>query len=53
MILAKMRWPEVEALDRADVTTITAEDLAEAARALGEAPAPEREQSRWWRWLLS
>jgi stage V sporulation protein K len=43
----------VETLDRADVTTITAEDLAEAARALGEAPAPEREQSRWWRWLLS
>jgi type VII secretion ATPase EccA len=44
---------DVEALDRAEVTTITAEDLAEAARALGEAPAPEREQSRWWRWLLS
>jgi type VII secretion ATPase EccA len=43
----------VDALDRTDVTTITADDLAEAARALGEAPAPEREPSRWWRWLLS
>jgi type VII secretion ATPase EccA len=43
----------VDALDRTEVTTITAEDLAEAARALGEGPQPEREQSRWWRWLLS
>src|SRR5919205_2890361 len=31
----------VDALDRADVTTLTAADVAEAARALGEEPAPE------------
>jgi stage V sporulation protein K len=43
----------VDTLDRADVTTITADDLAAAAVALGESPQPEREQSRWWRWLLS
>lgn len=42
---------EVDALDRADVTTLTAEDLAEAARALGEEPAGEPELSRWRRWL--
>ncbi|HEV7623522.1 MAG TPA: AAA family ATPase, partial [Amnibacterium sp.] len=41
----------VDALDRDDVTTITAADLADAAAALGEGPPPEREQSRWWRWL--
>ena len=43
----------VDALDRADVTTLTADDLAEAARALGEEPAPEPEPepSRWQRWL--
>src|SRR5919202_1354742 len=41
----------VDALDRADVTTLTAEDLAEAARALGEEPAPEPEPSRWRRWF--
>lgn len=33
-------------LDRADVTTLTAEDLAEAARSLGAEPS-----SRWRRWL--
>ena len=37
------------ALDRAAVTTLTAEDLTEAARALGEEASPE--QSRWRRWL--
>ena len=41
----------VEALGRADVTTLTAEDVAEAARALGEEPAREPEPSRWRRWL--
>jgi hypothetical protein len=41
----------VDALDRADVTTLTADDVAEAARALGEEPAQEPEPSRWQRWL--
>ena len=43
----------VDALDRADVTTLTADDIAEAAHALGEEPAPEPEPepSRWQRWL--
>jgi hypothetical protein len=31
--------------------TLTAEDIVEAALALGEEPEPEPEQSRWWRWL--
>jgi stage V sporulation protein K len=38
-------------LNRDDVVTLTADDLAEAARALGEGPAPESEPSRWRRWL--
>lgn len=37
----------MEALDRADVTTITADDIAGAARTLGADPGP----SRWRRWL--
>ena len=41
----------VDALDRADVTTLTADDVAEAARALGQEPAREPEPSRWQRWL--
>lgn len=41
----------VEALDRAAVTTLTADDLAEAARALGEEPPGEADPSRWRRWL--
>jgi SpoVK/Ycf46/Vps4 family AAA+-type ATPase len=42
-----------EALDRDDVTTLTAEDLTEAARALGEGQGPGTEpESRWRRWLL-
>src|SRR5918995_1909844 len=41
----------VDALDRAEVTTLTADDVAEAARALGEEPAREPEPSRWQRWL--
>src|ERR671926_1658692 len=41
----------MDELDRADVTTLTADDVAEAARALGEEPAREPEPSRWQRWL--
>lgn len=41
----------LDALDRDDVMTLTTEDIVEAARALGERPAPETETSRWWRWL--
>jgi stage V sporulation protein K len=43
----------LDALDRDDVMTLTTDDIVEAARALGERPAPEpeREPSRWWRWL--
>ncbi|NIZ89688.1 AAA family ATPase [Kineococcus rubinsiae] len=40
-------------LDRADVSTLTAEDVAEAARALGEEPLPEPlpDPTGWRRWL--
>ena len=38
-----------DALDREDVATLTAEDIAAAARTLGGDPGPE--QSRWRRWL--
>ncbi|WP_411720582.1 AAA family ATPase [Mycetocola sp.] len=41
----------LDALDRDDVMTLTTDDIEEAARALGEGPAPEPEPSRWWRWL--
>ena len=47
----------VDALDRDDVMTLTADDIVEAALALGEEPepepepTPEPERSRWWRWL--
>ena len=37
----------LESLDRAEVTTLTPEDIAEAARAMGADPGP----SRWRRWL--
>jgi stage V sporulation protein K len=47
--LTRADGPGVLELDRAEVTTLSAEDLAEAARALGEDAAPE--QSRWRRWL--
>ncbi len=40
---------DMESLGRADVTTLTADDLAQAARALGETPTPE--SGRWRRWL--
>ncbi|HEY8588665.1 MAG TPA: AAA family ATPase [Naasia sp.] len=41
----------LDALERDEVMTLTPEDIAEAARALGEGAAPEQEQSRWRRWL--
>ncbi|MGO4493979.1 AAA family ATPase, partial [Arthrobacter sp. 2YAF22_2] len=45
----------LDALDREAVMTLTAEDIVEAALALGEEPepepTPEPEPSRWWRWL--
>ncbi|MDQ0800970.1 hypothetical protein QF050_002609 [Arthrobacter sp. SLBN-112] len=45
----------LDALDREAVMTLTVDDIAGAARALGEEPepepAPEPEQPRWWRWL--
>src|SRR3954453_19362051 len=41
----------MDELDRADVTTLTADDLAAAARALGEEPAGEPEPPRRRRWL--
>ncbi|GGC17133.1 AAA family ATPase [Cellulomonas carbonis] len=41
----------VDALDRTDVMTLTGDDLAEAARALGEEAAPGHEESRWRRWF--
>ena len=43
--LTRDRGPELDALDRADVSTLTASDIAEAARALGE--QPERKRRRW------
>ncbi|YCK80190.1 AAA family ATPase [Arthrobacter sp. D3-18] len=47
----------LDALDRDAVMTLTADDVVEAALALGEEPEPELEltaepeRSRWWRWL--
>ena len=41
----------MDELDRAAVITLTVDDIAEAARALGEEPAREPEPSRWQRWL--
>jgi hypothetical protein len=34
--------------------TLTADDIVEAALALGEEPepTPEPEHPRWWRWLV-
>ena len=39
----------LDALDRDDVMTLTADDLTEAARALGEGPEPESPPLKWWR----
>ena len=41
------RGRDLGTLDRDDVTTLTADDVAEAARALGSEPGP----SGWRRWL--
>jgi len=47
----------LESLDREAVMTLTADDIAGAAMALGEEPeleaepVPEPGQSKWWRWL--
>jgi stage V sporulation protein K len=43
----------LDSLDAADVTTLTADDLTEAARALGESPDPDPDSgwARWRRWL--
>ena len=43
------REGDAEALDRAAVTPLTADDLSGAAGALGETPSPEA--GRWRRWL--
>ncbi|MFF1254533.1 AAA family ATPase [Pseudarthrobacter sp. NPDC058329] len=46
----------LDALDREAVMTLTADDIAEAALALGEEPepepTPEPERPSWWRWLV-
>ncbi|MCU1569929.1 MAG: family ATPase [Naasia sp.] len=49
--LSRNQDRSLDALDRTEVMTLTADDIAEAARALGEEPAPEQEPSRWRRWL--
>jgi len=45
--LTRTGEPDLDSLDRADVTTLTAEDVVEAARALGAEP----EARGWRRWL--
>ena len=49
--LSRNEARSLDSLDRDDVMTLTAEDLVEAARALGEAPSTESDASRWWRWM--
>jgi len=41
----------IDSLDQAAVTTLTADDITEAARALGEEANPDHGPSRWRRWL--
>ncbi|AUZ86290.1 AAA family ATPase [Arthrobacter sp. TmT3-37] len=45
---------DFDALDREDVMTLTADDLVEAAQALGgepePEPRPEPEPTHWWNW---
>ena len=45
--LTRVGGGDLDSLDRDDVTTLTAEDVSEAARALGSEPGP----SGWRRWL--
>jgi stage V sporulation protein K len=45
--LAQVDGAELAALDREDVITLAADDLAEAARALGEGAAPPPRRRRW------
>ena len=40
----------LDSLDRSDVMTLTADDIASAAGALGEGPPPDSGPTRWWRW---
>jgi stage V sporulation protein K len=42
----------LDTLDLEDVTTLTAEDILDAARGLGEGPAPDQDVPRWRRWLV-
>ncbi len=48
--LSRAGGGSLDTLDRADVSTLTADDIAEAAHVLGEEP-PDTEPSRWRRWL--
>jgi len=47
----------LDGLDREAIMTLTADDIVQAALALGEepepepTPEPEPQQPRWWRWL--
>ena len=50
-VLRLTRAGTVDSLDRAAVTTLTAEDVADAARALGGDPSAPPELSRWQRWM--
>lgn len=55
--LSRDEEQSLDALDREAVTTLTSEDIVEAALALGEEPepepTPEPEQPPWWRrWLV-
>jgi stage V sporulation protein K len=49
--LARDQDRAVDSLDRDEVTTLTADDIAEAAAALGEWRGPDPGPSRWRRWL--
>ena len=46
--LARTEGAALEALGREDVTTLTAEDVLEAARSLGEEPSSARSRRRRW-----
>jgi SpoVK/Ycf46/Vps4 family AAA+-type ATPase len=46
--LARLEGRELEELDREDLTTLEADDLVEAARALGEATGERPRRRRFW-----